>query len=311
MTSQAHTAATLPASSLSHDASPTQALLRPLKAAAKRCVPACFYALVTYLIYLGWVRRSDSYLTAESGLGYALGIIGGTMMLLLLLYPLRKKLRFMRHLGAVRHWFRMHMVFGVLGPLLVLYHANFQLGSLNSSVALICMVVVALSGLIGRYIYTKIHYGLYGRCATLKQLKGDSRDSRAELLVMTSFAPKLLERVEHFERMALEPPRGLAHSLWRLFTLGLRLRWTRYALFQALGCEIAREAQRANWRPQMQRRLRRAIRRHISRHLATVQKVSEFSFYERLFSLWHVLHFPLFLMMVLSGIIHVIAVHLY
>jgi hypothetical protein len=311
MTSQAHTAATLPSAPMAGDVSTAQALLGPVKATIRRCIPVCFYTLVVYLIYLGWVSRSDSYLTAESGLGYALGIIGGTMMLLLLLYPLRKKLRFMRHLGPVRHWFRMHMVFGVLGPLLVLYHSHFQLGSLNSSVALICMVVVALSGLIGRYIYTKIHYGLYGRCATLTQLKGDTRDSKAELLVMTGFAPYLLGRVEAFERVTLEPPRGLTHSLERLVTLGLRLRWTRYALFQTLGREIGREAQRANWRPQMQRRLHRSIRRHISLHLATVQKIAELSFYERLFSLWHVLHFPLFLMMILSGTIHVIAVHLY
>ncbi len=311
MTSQAHNAATLPSSSMAHDATPVQTLLGPIRATVRRCIPACFYMLVAYLIYLGWQDRADSYLSAESGLGYALGIIGGSMMLLLLLYPLRKKLRFMRRLGPVRHWFRMHMVFGVLGPLLVLYHSNFQLGSLNSSVALVCMVVVALSGLVGRYIYTKIHYGLYGRCATLKQLKGDNRDSKAGLLVMTGFAPQLLERVEAFERMALEPPRGLTHSLVRLFTLGLRLRWTRHGLFRALRREIAHEAQRANWKPQMQRRLQRSVRRHIARHLATVQKIAEFSFYERLFSLWHVLHFPLFLMMVLSGIIHVIAVHLY
>ena len=40
-------------------------------------------------------------------------------------------------------------------------------------------------------------------------------------------------------------------------------------------------------------------------------RVAQFSFYERLFALWHVLHLPIFLMMVLSAIAHVLAVHMY
>ena len=53
-------------------------------------------------------------------------IIGGSMMLLLLLYPLRKQARFMRNAGPVKLWFRMHMTFGVLGPVCILYHCDFQ-----------------------------------------------------------------------------------------------------------------------------------------------------------------------------------------
>jgi len=49
----------------------------------------------------------------------------------------------------------------------------------------------------------------------------------------------------------------------------------------------------------------------LGEYLATLRKLNQLSFYERLFSLWHVLHFPLFLMLVVSGIVHVIAVHLY
>jgi hypothetical protein len=68
------------------------------------------------VLYDGWRNRGDNYLTAESGLGYALGIVGGSMMFTMLLYTARKKIRFMRRLGALKHWFRAHMVFGVLPP---------------------------------------------------------------------------------------------------------------------------------------------------------------------------------------------------
>ena len=40
-------------------------------------------------------------------------------------------------------------------------------------------------------------------------------------------------------------------------------------------------------------------------------QVMEFESYERLFSLWHVLHLPLFFMLLIAGIVHVVAVHVY
>ena len=67
------------------------------------------------MIYIGWQSSAERPLTAEQGAGYALGIIGGCLMLLLLLYPLRKHLRLMRNWGPVKYWFRLHMLFGVLG----------------------------------------------------------------------------------------------------------------------------------------------------------------------------------------------------
>ena len=40
-------------------------------------------------------------------------------------------------------------------------------------------------------------------------------------------------------------------------------------------------------------------------------RVAQFSLYERLFALWHILHLPIFFLMVLSAIVHVVAVHMY
>jgi len=58
-------------------------------------------------------------------------------------------------------------------------------------------------------------------------------------------------------------------------------------------------------------RERRPVLRHVGARLESIRKIAEFHFYERLFSLWHHLHFPLFLMLIVSGIVHVIAVHMY
>ena len=42
-----------------------------------------------------------------------------------------------------------------------------------------------------------------------------------------------------------------------------------------------------------------------------VAKASGLTFYDRLFAMWHLLHMPLYFLLILTGIIHVIAVHLY
>ena len=75
--------------------------------------------------------------------------LSASLMLFLLLYPAGKKWKFMQRIGLTRHWFRIHIVLGLVGPLLVLYHCNFKLGSTNSTVALTSMLVVAVSGIIG------------------------------------------------------------------------------------------------------------------------------------------------------------------
>jgi hypothetical protein len=255
------------------------------------------YLLVAFLIYAGWQQRLNWPLSAESGLGYTLGIVGGTLMLLLLLYPLRKHSRLMRRLGPVKYWFRAHMLFGVLGPLCILFHSGFQLGSLNSNTALFCMLVVASSGLVGRYFYSRIHHGLYGSKATLQELQQHSTLLKASLSEQLEQAPRLLTRLGAFESTVSRHQRNLLSSLFTLVSLGIRT-WALYLRITL--SPISRHAPH-----------NRHLVRHISAHLSSIRKVAEFHFYERLFALWHVLHFPLFLMLVLSGVVHVIAVHMY
>src|SRR6202012_3940990 len=82
------------------------------------------------------------YLSPKSGLGYAIGIVGGVLILMQLLYALRKRLRVMRFLGSVAGWFQAHMMLGIIGPLCILIHCGFSLGATNSNIALGCMLLV-------------------------------------------------------------------------------------------------------------------------------------------------------------------------
>ena len=91
-----------------------------------------FGSVVTALFVFGWFFPTERYITPKRGMGYILGIVGGSLMLLLFLYSARKRVRWLRWMGAAPRWFQFHMVCGVLGPLLILYHSNFRTGASNS-----------------------------------------------------------------------------------------------------------------------------------------------------------------------------------
>ncbi len=270
-----------------------------------------FFALVAAVLIAGWYMSGEEFLVAESGMGYTLGIVGGSMMLLLLLYPLRKKARFMRSMGAVKHWFRAHMLLGVIGPVLVLFHCNFNIGSMNSTVVLSAMLLVAGSGLVGRYVYTKIHYGLYGRQITLRELQEDLDYKKSSLVFVLKYAPKLRERLQAFDSSALKSRESFRSSLWGYLTIGIRGRWTHVALLVGLRRALKVAAKRYEWSELERQRRSRAARKHISIHMNSALRIAEFNVYERFMSLWHLLHFPLFIMLVVAGVVHILAVHMY
>ena len=287
---------------------PVDRLLQPPRA---RLGTWAFFLSTGIVLLWGWHTDLEDYITAESGIGYTLGIVGGVMMLSLLIYPLRKRIRWLSRIGAVRHWFRAHMVLGVLGPVLILYHCNFHLGSLNSNIALFSMLTVALSGIVGRYFYGKIHYGLYGARSTLEQLRLDTSDVRDHLRELLDQAPALRNRLLEFEDQALTEPPTVLHGLWRLLTITPRTAWLRFSSGFTLRPTVRLLARSRGWDRRQTRRAQREARRCLSAYLAAVRKLVQQRFFERLFGLWHVLHVPLFIMLVLTATVHVIAVHMY
>ena len=270
-----------------------------------------FFLLSGFAIYAGWKLRHREYFNAESGTGYLLGILGSLMMLILLLYPLRKRFRFMAGWGPIRYWFRFHMMLGVLGPICILYHANFTLGSTNSSVALFSMLLVAGSGLIGRYLYVQIHYGLYGRRINLKELTGELEEEKGELARTVGFTPNVRKQLVHFSNSVLNHSRGFLLSVGIFFFMRLRTRWAYRGLRGSLKQGLKQEAQRNGWSSRVYRQNLRKAHLQAKHFLRQVRKVAEFNVYERLFALWHLFHLPLMVMMMVAGVFHVIAVHAY
>ncbi len=262
-------------------------------------------------IVLSYLISRRGYYTAGDDVGYYMGLVGGVMMLVLLTYPLRKYLHSFRNWGPVRHWFSFHMFLGVAGPVLVLAHSTFQLKSTNATVALICMLLVAASGIVGRFIYVRIHRGLYGEKLNFKELQTIAGFESEEMHSKLHFVPDVEKRLTEFQAYALTENLSFGQATLRLFTLATRRRVAYARCAAELRRAMRERAEIRQWdRDKLRRRLGRAVRL-VDEFLMSVQRVSQFGVYDRLFRLWHVAHVPLVYLLVLSAIAHVVAVHMY
>lgn len=269
-----------------------------------------FYLSIFCLIYVGWKNKELSNLTPESGAGYWLGIVGGSLMLILLLYPLRKKVRFLNMFGKIKYWFKLHMLFGVLGPVAILFHANFSLGSTNSNVAFFSMVIVASSGLIGRYLYAKIHHGLYGKKASLKELRESLKESKNNLGSHFKFTTDVVSKIKSSERLLLRNRNIIwATLVWPI--IFSRTAWSKRAIRKSLSKVYVAAGNAKGWDKKMIRSLSRDANNEIQPYIDGLYNMYGFRVFESLFSLWHFLHLPLFIMLVITGILHVVVVHIY
>lgn len=270
-----------------------------------------FLASVATAVGWAWLNRQQEALRAEDGPGYLIGVTGALMMVALLGYPIRKRLRFMRDWGAPAHWFRWHMILGVLGPALIVIHSDFNLQSVNATVAFVAMLTVAGSGLVGRYLYGRVHRGLYGQRLEARALREEATGSRDRLGLGLAASDAWSIEVEAFEAQVLSPTRTLVQAFARALSVGRSIRRSRRVASVLIDGELGRQKAANHWDTRTLKARRKEAYRQLGDYYRAVRRAASLGLYERLFSLWHVLHVPLFVILVLTVIIHVVAVHLY
>ncbi len=253
-------------------------------------------AFVALLLTYGWITRNSAAINPEHGIGYALGIVGGSMMLLLLVYPLRKRVRVLAAIGSVGFWFRFHMLLGLLGPIAILYHSRYSWGALNSAIALGAMLVVSGSGLIGRFLYSHVHRGYSGRKLEMRALMAEMHDELAAIAVFGGDGDALGNRLKEFERRAAIAGASFWSSAVAVVVIGFssrfeywRLRWQILIADRQIGIPVVQ----------------------VKAFYIAARRAAEFAFYDRMLRLWHLMHMPLFLILVAAATIHIIAVHMY
>jgi thioredoxin reductase/Pyruvate/2-oxoacid:ferredoxin oxidoreductase delta subunit len=178
---------------------------------ARRGVHA-FY-LVTGLLILGWLALQGwSYyplsraerlasplhevLRPAGRWGHGIGIVATAFMLLNFLYPVRKRSRVLAGKGSIRSWLDFHMFVGFMSPLVIAFHAAFQSNNQLATGTAAALLIVVLTGIIGRFIYGLVP-SAGGKALEIAEVTGKWERLRARLqpLLEHSDDPALLQRL--------------------------------------------------------------------------------------------------------------------
>ncbi len=140
--------------------------------------------VVTGLYVLAY-RQANALPRASSLIGHGIGVVGIVLMLMTAtLYSVRK-LSHSAHWGDMAGWLRFHMVTGLVGPYMVLLHTSMRFHGV-AGVAMLFTIVVVISGLVGRYLYTAVPRGALAASAASAI---DRRIARSELAPTAAEAP--------------------------------------------------------------------------------------------------------------------------
>lgn len=265
--------------------------------------------VIIALVLATWVVWDQRYFHTDSDLVYNMGLYGGILMLFTLLYSFRKRVRFMRNVGQMAGWYYMHLVAGVVGPVLVILHSSFNLRSLNSSVAMISMLCVIASGIFGRYIYTRIGYRVHRHLMEI-------RDTEQRLeVILRKYEGEAVNAIEKSLSVLTVLAVNMPQSLFRMPGRFIALRGNAAKCYingiRALTRILKRRAQQENWdRLTFHAELAKQ-KRILRNHINALVKIGQFHFYERLLVGWRIFHVPLIFILVISGSVHVWAVHWY
>ena len=168
--------------------------------------------------------------------GRWLGVVGLALMLIMHIYTVRKKIRWLTWMGPVTFWLEFHIFCGLLGPVLITFHTSFKFNGVVS-VAYWSMVIVMSSGFIGRYLFVRIPRSIRGEEMSRKETV-EKADLIKKRLAESNLQSEALTRIENFEQRHL--PRSDGEATWRGLLFGelgftLRLASLRRQLRRSVG----------------------------------------------------------------------------
>ena len=80
---------------------------------------------------------------------------------------------------------------------------------------------------------------------------------------------------------------------------------------RTLNAKLLAAAKLKGWSKTKVRRKQLHMKQILMAHNRLIRQMLELHFYERLFAFWHLMHLPLFIMLIITGFVHVYAVHAY
>jgi len=256
---------------------------------------------------LGALQRPFSpkheILRPSGTIGIKLGMFGVLLFFLIYLYPLRKRWGWLGRQGNSRHWLDFHVVLGATAPIIVAFHSCFKFGNI-AGMAFWSMLVVTMSGFVGRYLYSQIPRGLSAAELSMKEMEEREEKLRKELAEQRAtfgFSVEALYQLPTADEVAKTP---MVASLLSMFLIDfkrpfkaslVRLQEAGFGPWLLSFCGLL---------PTRDQKLERAIR--VAQKEATLSKHILFlTRTQQVFRLWHVVHRPFSYAFAILAILHI------
>ncbi|MBZ5638132.1 MAG: hypothetical protein LAO51_05155 [Acidobacteriia bacterium] len=231
-----------------------------------------------------------------SGLvGQSFGILALFLFLFLWLYPLRKQFPSLAFTGSVSRWLDFHIPAGILIPFVAATHASWHFTGLIG-LGYAALMVVFFSGIVGRYLYTRIPRSRSGIELGREEAAAERRALLGTLSEATGLAPGEIEEALS-PRSRKGAPKGTLDAVTRMIADDLSRRRAVRALVRRLRAEGHGESAGP---------LRlRTISRLARREMALDQQARMLDAIQSVFRLWHAAHRPVAFTALVAVIIHV------
>ncbi len=248
-------------------------------------------------------------LRPNGSIGLWLGVLGMLMFLVIFLYPIRKRWPWFRSHGNTRHWLDFHVLLGLTGPFIIALHASFKFRGL-AGMAFWIMSAVALSGVVGRYLYGQIPRSLNAAELSLQEVREEQARLTEQLTSQRLFPAAALSplfqlpgeaRVQSLP-MPLALLTMLALDLLRIFHIArLRVRALSFAM-----CIVTLGGVLASRNAEVERVIAAA-----RKQAALTKRILFLSRSQQVFHLWHVVHKPFSYSFAVLASIHIVVVMLF
>jgi len=239
--------------------------------------------------------RHEDYrnLRPAGDFGHGIGIIGSAMMLFMLLYSVRKRSRVFGKFGTLRSWLDIHIYFGIMGPLLVILHSSFKVQGLIA-VSFWSMIAVALSGILGRYLYVQIPRNFEGEEMDLSQIEEEKTKLKADLKSNFKIDESILELLDQQLTSSINYNAGIMRSILSIFVDDLK----RPFKIRIIRRHIIKKFDLTD-------EISRKITDYGKKKSLLERKVLLLNQVQQLFHYWHVFHKPFAIIMYLIMIVHI------
>jgi len=222
--------------------------------------------------------------------GLAFGTAGALMMVVMLLYSVRKRFAALRRLGPVSVWLDFHILLGICGPLFILLHSSFKVQGLVA-LSFWSMVAVALSGIAGRYLYRQIPHSGAGDELSLLEVEKLDQELARQLVEEVGLDADAVRQIDALAALGTSPKQSLVRMAVRF-------------PFDALVLRFQLRRFRRDF-PRVDRRLRHRFELLVAHKAGLHRRILLWRRVRELFHYWHVFHKPFAVVMYLFMVVHI------